>query len=117
MDDIGGPGVLAASAYGREMLPDAGFAHRAAVHVRHDGRLAAVATVLRARGFPPFSEREVAFMQRVRPLIELACAGAVEPLPSLEHDALLPPRGSARARSRSPAWRRSGGPTRRSPAP
>jgi DNA-binding CsgD family transcriptional regulator len=87
--DIGGRKALAATNYGRDFLPETGFAHRLVVHVWNQGRLASVATLLRTAAEPEFAGHEVAFLHRVQPLVSLAHAAAEQPVAELEAEDLL----------------------------
>jgi DNA-binding CsgD family transcriptional regulator len=97
LDDIGGPPALARTAYGREFLPESGFAHRLFVHVWAEGRLAGLAALLRRPDQPPFAQPEVTFLHRAQPLVSLAFEQAMRrPSGAVPDDALreagLPPR-------------------------
>jgi DNA-binding CsgD family transcriptional regulator len=87
--DVGGPGALAATSYGREFLAESGFAHRVFVHIWNDGRLLAIASLLRTRSEPEFRAHEVAFLHRVQPLVAVAYGAAHRPPTRLEHEDLL----------------------------
>jgi DNA-binding CsgD family transcriptional regulator len=89
VDDIGGPQALAATRFGQHFLAESGFAHRVVIHVRDAGRLVATGALLRTGAEPPFSPREVAFLQRVQPLVESAYVGALHTEPELDHEELL----------------------------
>jgi DNA-binding CsgD family transcriptional regulator len=81
LDDIGGERALADTGFGRHFLGQSGFAHRVVVHVRDAGRLVGIAALMRTAAEPPFEPREVAFLQRLQPLIELAYAAALHSAP------------------------------------
>jgi DNA-binding CsgD family transcriptional regulator len=72
--DIGGRDELHRTSYGREFLPESGFADRLCVHVWHDGRLSSAATLLRTPDEAPFTAREIAFLHQAQPLIAYAYA-------------------------------------------
>jgi DNA-binding CsgD family transcriptional regulator len=87
--EVGGPEALARTDYARELLPELGAAHQAALYLRDGGRMLGYVSVLRTTGQGEFTDREFAFMRRFQPFFELAYCSGLRSAPPLERDHLL----------------------------
>jgi DNA-binding CsgD family transcriptional regulator len=89
VEDVGGVDALRRTAYGREFLPESGFAHRVFVHLWDDGRLNGIIALLRQPHEQPFAAGEATFLHRMQPLVSMAYAHAGRPATRLQRQAQL----------------------------
>jgi DNA-binding CsgD family transcriptional regulator len=93
IDDLGGRHAFERTRYAREYLPAIGAGTEVMMYVRDAGRIVGGIMLVRDRTAPDFDDREVRFLRRTQPFIELSYAMSLCRRRPAEHDDELAGRG------------------------